>query len=353
MTPLTRLLLRRIKTDGPISLADYMNECLLHPKYGYYTTRDPFGTSGDFITAPEISQMFGELIGLSLAQSWIDQGKPSPFALTEIGPGRGALMADILRATAKVPDFHASLHLHLVEASPALQSAQREKLSSFNPKWHRNIATLPDMPLFLVANEFFDALPIRQFIRHKEQWSEKHIGVADGALAFGQTKPAPNPGLNHRLKDTNEGDIVEICPSAISIANTIAARIAAKGGAAIIIDYGDWQSNGDTFQAVSKHAFSDPLENPGEDDLTAHVDFSALTQNIACEHTQMTFQGDFLQRLGIAQRSEILAKTLTGDSRTNHLEAYHRLTHTDKMGTLFKVIGLYPKGSPPPAGLAP
>ncbi|MFZ1480323.1 MAG: SAM-dependent methyltransferase, partial [Paracoccaceae bacterium] len=163
MTPLTRLLARRIRAGGPITLADYMTECLLHPEHGYYTTRPPFGAAGDFITAPEISQMFGELLGLALAQYWLDLGAPAPFTLAELGPGRGTLMADVLRATRAVPGFHAAAGLVLVEASPRLRRVQGDALAGFHPKWAGSAADLPQAPLFLLANEFFDALPIRQF----------------------------------------------------------------------------------------------------------------------------------------------------------------------------------------------
>ncbi|MCB2104438.1 MAG: SAM-dependent methyltransferase, partial [Rhodobacteraceae bacterium] len=174
MTPLARILTARIAADGPMSLADYMAECLLHPRHGYYATRDPLGVAGDFTTAPEISQMFGELLGLCLAQAWIDQARPARFVLAEIGPGRGTLMADILRAIRAVPAMADAADVHLIEASPALRARQRQTLGD-GVTWHDHIATLPDAPLFLVANEFFDALPIRQFTRHGAGWRERQI----------------------------------------------------------------------------------------------------------------------------------------------------------------------------------
>jgi len=351
MTPLYRHLLRQISVDGPLTIADYMQTCLLHPDHGYYTTRDPFGTAGDFITAPEISQMFGELIGLSLAQCWLGQGAPSPFTLAEIGPGRGTLMADLLRATAKVPNFHASLHLHLVEASPALRTIQRSTLSSVEITWHDTVTTLPEQPLFLVANEFFDALPIRQFLRDGDGWRERRIGARNDTLEFGLTDISPQPALAHRLTDTKTGDMVETCATAPAIVAAIDRRISAFGGTALIIDYGDWSSTDDTFQAMSSHAFSNPLAHPGDDDLTAHVDFAALVHGIACAHTELTPQGDFLHHLGIGTRAQTLAANLGGDALVTHMAAYHRLTDADKMGTLFKVIGLHPEGTAPPAGL--
>ena len=213
MNELRRHLIRRIAASGPISLADYMSECLLHPEYGYYATRDPLGAAGDFITAPEISQMFGELIGLSLAQSWMDQGAPSPFALAELGPGRGTLMADILRATRKVPGFHDAIQLHLIEVSGPLKALQEKSIGREGITWHDNADTLPELPLFLVANEFFDALPIRQYQRDGQGWRERQVGVDGNMLVFGLSGPSAPQQLTHRLEDTKSGDIVETCPA--------------------------------------------------------------------------------------------------------------------------------------------
>ncbi|HAV07930.1 MAG TPA: methyltransferase, partial [Rhodobacteraceae bacterium] len=194
-------LLARIAASGPMTLADYMAECLLHPRYGYYSTRDPLGAAGDFTTAPEISQMFGEMLGLALAQSWLDQGAPSPFTLAELGPGRGTLMADVLRATARVPGFHAALNVVLVEASPTLRAAQAQRVP--HAKWADTIAELPDAPLFLLANEFFDALPIRQFHRAAgDTWREVVVGIEASDLRPGLAPPAPPAPLAHRLAHT-------------------------------------------------------------------------------------------------------------------------------------------------------
>lgn len=354
MTPLARLTIAQIDADGPLTLADYMALCLLHPKYGYYATRDPFGSAGDFITAPEISQMFGELLGLSLAQSWLDQGAPAPFLLAELGPGRGSLMADILRATRGVPGFHAALRLHLIEASPVLRQIQAETLAGYTPQWHALIETLPDLPLFLVANEFFDALPIRQAQRSGASWRERMVTHQAERLLPGLSAPVPLPMLMHRLDDTREGDVVEFCPAGTRIATHIGAQIASQGGAALIVDYGDWRALGDTFQALRAHAPSDPYDAPGSADLTAHVDFEALALAAApARYSRVTAQGVFLERLGIAQRAERLAATLQGDALTAHIAAHRRLTHPAEMGTLFKVMGLYPEGDAPPPGLLP
>ena len=356
MTALTDHLLRRIAANGPLTVAEYMADGLLHPTHGYYTTRTPLGRAGDFITAPEISQMFGELVGLCLAQAWMDRGCPAPFALAELGPGRGTLMADALRATRGVDGFHAALQLHLVEASSLMRNLQVEALTGYAPHFHQSTATLPDLPLFLIANEFFDALPIRQFRRTIEGagdgWREVVVGITEEALAFGLSDPMAVPALTHRLNDTEEGDFVEYCPAAQPILQDIAARIAAQDGVALIIDYGDWRSLGDTLQALRAHEPEHPLANPGAADLTAHVDFEALALwSAPARHTRLTPQGTFLERLGIGPRAEQLARGLTGDALQSHLAAYQRLTDPTQMGDLFKVMGLFKDGSPPPAGL--
>jgi SAM-dependent MidA family methyltransferase len=353
-------LMARIAASGPISVADFMTEALLHPTKGYYTTRTPFGAQGDFITAPEISQMFGELIGLSLAQSWLDQGAPEHFTLAEAGPGRGTLMADILRATRSVPGFHAAAQITLIEAAPALQAEQAQTLAltntdfkpTFTPTWVPTAQHLPDAPLWLVANEFFDALPIRQFLRDGDGWRERCIGIAGGSLSFGLGPAAPRADLGHRLADTKDGDVVEISPAAQNSLNAIGTRIAAHGGAALVIDYGDWRSLGDTLQAVQSHTSVNPLEAPGSADLTAHVDFEALTTAAApAAHSRVTPQGVFLERLGITARAQQLAQSLTGAALQTHIAAHRRLTHPEEMGNLFKVLGLFPASAAPPPGL--
>ncbi|SEN03629.1 SAM-dependent methyltransferase, MidA family [Loktanella fryxellensis] len=340
----------RIVADGPLTLADYMAACLLDPVHGYYATRDPFGAAGDFITAPEISQMFGEVIGLCLAQVWLYQGAPDPVVLAEVGPGRGTLMADILRATRGVPGFHAAIRVHLVEASPVLRGVQATRVPQ--AVWLDEVVQLPQMPLLLIANEFFDALPIRAFQRSGDGWRERVVGLKGDALTLGLTDAAPHAMLTHRLADTAEGDIVEVCPALPAIAGTIGARIAAHGGAALVIDYGDWTSLGDTFQAVRGHGVVDPLADPGAADLTAHVDFATLAAAIApARHTRLVPQGVFLERLGITARAQALAAGLTGDALAAHVAAHRRLTHPTQMGDHFKVIGVYPDGAPPPPGL--
>ncbi|WP_147108940.1 class I SAM-dependent methyltransferase [Tateyamaria sp. syn59] len=345
-------LIARISSQGPITIADYMAEALLHPEHGYYTTRDPLGRAGDFTTAPEISQMFGELVGLSLAQSWLDQGAPAPFTLAELGPGRGTLMADILRATARVPGFHAAARITLVEASPALRATQRETLKAYDIQYADSADALPDAPLWLVANEFFDALPVRQFQRDGTGWRERNVGMRDGALCLGLSPVGPQTSLEQRLDDTENGQMVETCPAARPVLSAIAERLAAHGGAALIIDYGDWRSLGDTLQAVQDHNPVDPLADPGQADLTAHVDFEALCMAAdPAAHSRVTPQGVFLERLGITARAQALAAKLDGPALDAHIAAHRRLTHPDEMGNLFKVLGLFPNHAAPPPGL--
>lgn len=351
MTALAALLKARIAATGPITLADYMADCLLHPAHGYYATRDPFGNKGDFTTAPEISQMFGELVGLCLAQAWLDQGAPTPFTLAEPGPGRGTLMADILRATRAVPGFHAAARITLIEASPTLRQIQRAALWEHQVRWLDRIEDLPEAPIFLIANEFFDALPIRQFTRQGQGWAETVVGLTNDTLTLGRTPPAPLAALAHRLPDTRDGDIVELCPAAQPIMARLGQLIATHGGAAILIDYGDWRSRGDTFQALKDHRFTDPLAAPGEADLTAHVDFEALAQAASpARASRLIPQGQLLKRLGIDARAARLAQSLAGTARESHLAAHHRLTDPQEMGSLFKALAIHPAHLPPPPG---
>lgn len=356
--PLLPIIAARIRAQGPMSLADYMTLCLLHPQHGYYTTRAPFGARGDFITAPEISQMFGELLGLAIAQAWMDQGAPAPFVLAELGPGRGSLMRDALRATRRVPGFHAAARLHLVEASPALRAVQRDALSGHDVTWSDTPGDLPEAPLFLIANEFFDALPIRQFHRRGVRWHERMVALdAAGRLQFGLGPDLPDKALPARLvRQTPRPEIVETCPAASPIATQIGRRIARNGGAAIIIDYGEEISTGDTFQAMRAHSHVDPLAEPGRADLTAHVDFGALAQAATAAgavRTKLVPQGVFLERLGITHRAQALARQMTGAALESHVAAHRRLTHPAEMGSLFKCLGLRADGAPPLSGLEP
>lgn len=356
MTPLAAALARQVRAAGPMSVADFMAACLTDPDHGYYMADDPLGVSGDFTTAPEISQMFGELLGLSLAEAWRAAGAPERIVLAELGPGRGTLMADLMRATRAVRGFHAAAEIVLVDVSPQLRAAQANALKAYSPSWVDTIEALPEGATYLIANEFFDALPIRQFRRSEAGWEEIVIGLSGGTLMRGHTAPVRMADLEHRWSDTRPGDIVETNASARAAANTIARRVAAHGGAALIIDYGDWRALGDTLQAMRHHAPADPLAEPGLADLTAHVDFEVLAQAAiaaGATHSRLTPQGVFLERLGITARAQALAKGLTGPALEAHIAAHRRLTHPSEMGTLFKVMSIHAADSPPPPGLEP
>ncbi|RDD73349.1 class I SAM-dependent methyltransferase [Paracoccus versutus] len=346
MTPLGRLIAAQIRLSGPMALDEYMRLCLLHPQHGYYATRDPFGAGGDFTTAPEISQIFGEMIGLALAQAWLDQGRPAPFTLAEIGPGRGTLMADILRAIRIVPGMAEAARVALVEASPHLRRVQRDRLGDIAHL--DDVSQLPQAPLFLVANEFFDALPIRQFQRGVQGWAERVVALdAQGGLEMGLV-----PAADAALPAAPQGVIRETCPEALPIVAQVAGRIAAHGGCAILVDYGGWDGQGDTFQALRRHRPEDPLANPGEADLTAHVDFAPLAaaaRGAGARVSCMAAQGDWLKRLGIEARAQRLARL--GDAGA--MAALHRLTAPDEMGHLFKVLALWARHAPVPAGFEP
>ena len=276
---LERELVAMIAAEGPLTVERYMALCLGHARHGYYMRQDPFGRGGDFTTAPEVSQMFGELIGVWCAVAWQAMGAP-PFRLVEPGPGRGTLMADLLRAARVVPGFLEAARVHLVETSPVLRRSQENALSGAGTAihWHASIDEVPDGPTLLVANEFFDALPIRQFVRTGTGWHERLVGTDTGKLAFGLAPdPLPPALLPHWARAAAPGDIVEISPARNDAARSIGARLEAWGGAALIIDYGHERSApGDTLQAVRAHAFQDVLDSPGESDLTSHVDFEAL-----------------------------------------------------------------------------
>jgi SAM-dependent MidA family methyltransferase len=358
-TPLGRRIAARIAAEGPIALDAYMAACLFDPEGGYYTTAPVFGGAGDFITAPEISQMFGELIGLALGQVWRDQGAPGRITLAELGPGRGVLMADLWRAAGKVAGFQAAADLWLIEASPRLAAIQAERLAHAAPRFATDAAALPEGPLYLVANEFFDALPVRQFLRTPEGWAETVVGLGpDGALQPGRVPVAAGlpRAIARRTATTPPGTVLEHCPAAPAIMAEIAGRIARHGGVAIVIDYGGWDGQGDTLQAIARHRPTDPFAAPGTADLTAHVDFAPLAAAASAagaEASGPVAQGAFLGRLGIGLRAEVLARGLAGASLAAHRAATARLTDPSEMGTLFKVLAIHPRGTPPPPGLTP
>ncbi len=347
-TPLEAEIRRMIAVDGPISVATFMSLCLSHPAHGYYMTRDPFGRAGDFITAPEISQMFGELIGLWAAAVWQMMGAPAQIALVELGPGRGTLMADALRAARIAPAFAAALAVHLVETSPALQRRQQETLAGAQAPiaWHQDMASVPDGPLIVIANEFFDALPVHQAVKAPGGWHERMVGVgSDGRLAFA-LHPDPIPGfaalVPAAVAGAPAGAVYEWRSG--DVAADVARRVAQHGGAALVVDYGHLESAaGETLQAVGRHGFADPLATPGEVDLTAHVDFAALARTAEAAGARVhgpLAQGAFLRRLGIEARAAALRANATASQAGEIDAALARLTSTgrDAMGELFKAI---------------
>lgn len=310
-----------------MTVADYMAACNAH----YYATRDPLGKGGDFTTAPEISQIFGELTGAWLAGQWRAQGSPAAFTLLELGPGRGTLMQDALRATRGVPGFHGAMQLRLLEISPVLRALQREALAEYAVEWIETVEALPPLPLFAIANEFFDALPVRQFVGE----AERKIDWRDGGFFF--TAPAQ--------------DITETGEAGESIMRLLANHINRFGGAALVVDYGyDGSARGDTLQAVRAHAYTDPLADPGEADLTAHVDFSALTRAAGGGAHGPVAQGVFLKRLGAELRAATLCKSAAPAQCEAILSGLERLVSPAQMGELFKVLAVLPHGFPPPAG---
>ncbi|MEH3117502.1 MAG: SAM-dependent methyltransferase [Methylorubrum populi] len=349
-TPLFAILAREIRESGPIGLDRYMALCLGHPRHGYYATRDPFGAAGDFVTAPEISQMFGELIGAWAAAVLATMPGERP-CLVELGPGRGTLMADALRALRAAG---AAFDLHLVETSPVLRRLQAERLAGAAPTFHDSVASLPDAPLLVIANEFFDALPARQFVRTGRGWRERRVGLAPGgdALAFG-LDPEPDPRLS---AEAPEGAVLTLPSQGLAVMRDLCRRLVARGGALLAIDYGHDRSRfGDTFQALADHRFADPLARPGAADLTLHVDFGALARAALVEgaavHGPVT-QRDFLFGLGLAARAERLSARATPAQAEAIGAAFARLTDPDPhgMGALFKVLGVsHPALGPLPA----
>jgi NADH dehydrogenase [ubiquinone] 1 alpha subcomplex assembly factor 7 len=349
----------RLTLSGPMTVADYMSEALANPRHGYYRQRDPLGTQGDFITAPEISQIFGELIGAWLAERWQALGSPEKVQLVELGPGRGTLMADALRATRSIAGFHAAIGLHLVEINDTLKQAQRDAIGKYTTAhWHDSFASVPvDAPLLLVANEFFDALPIRQLQRTAQDWRERLVTLQGDALRFALAPgPSPLAALLSPTLHASAGGIAEISLPARALARDIGERLARKRGAALIVDYGYVRPQlGDSLQAVAAHKVADPLAAPGEADLSAHVDFTALAQSAqaagAMSYGPVT-QAEFLQALGIEPRLAALKQRAEATQAAVLEGGVQRLIAPSQMGTLFKVLALSDKQSPAPAGFA-
>jgi NADH dehydrogenase [ubiquinone] 1 alpha subcomplex assembly factor 7 len=333
-----------------------MTLALLHPDLGYYARRDPLGSAGDFVTAPEISQMFGEIVGLWLAEAWVGLGRPAPARLVELGPGRGTLMADLLRATVPVESFHRSLDIHLVETSARLRALQAERLAGTDAEWHDDLGEVPPGPLLLVANEFFDALPVHQLVRTADDWVERRVGLAEGGLAF-----VPDDRRSPLAEQIPERDaaacgaIAEVSPARAALARQIGARIAGSGGVALLIDYGAWAAGptGDTLQAVQGHAACAPLECPGQADLSAQVDFRALAEAAAAGGAAVhgpVAQGTFLRALGIEARALRLLGRASAEQRRELRAGLFRLTDPSAMGEAFKVLVLASPDGPPPPG---
>lgn len=353
---------RRIAAEGPLTVAEFMADALGHPRHGYYTRRDPLGAAGDFVTAPEISQMFGELIGLWCAVVWQDMGSPDPVVVVELGPGRGTLMADMLRAAAAAPGFLDAARLHLVETSPVLRERQADALAApvlaSAPVWHDSLDAVPAGPTLLIANEFFDALPIRQFQRTDEGWRERRVDTGGaGGFRFVLAPPGPlDPLAMKRLAAAPEGGVIEVCPAGLALAGVIGGRVAGHGGAALVVDYGAVESAaGETLQAVKDHAYHPVLAAPGEADLTAHVDFAGLA-TAAIEAGAAAFgpvpQGTFLESLGIGARAAALRIGATAGQTSDIRSAHRRLVDDSEMGTLFKALAVAHPAMVPPPGFA-
>ena len=337
--------LRRTIASGPIPVAEWMARCNAH----YYATRDPLGSGGDFTTAPEISQIFGELIGAGLTDMWRRAGSPERVRLVELGPGRGTLMADMLRGMAAAKWYP---KVHFVETSPVLRAAQATRVPG--AAWHDDLAQVPDdAPLLLVANEFFDALPVRQFVRADTGWRERMVAVSDDGFAVGLGEADATPLVPVALWNAPAGSIVEVSPVSTALASDIGDRLGAHNGAALIVDYGHaGPVTGDTLQAVRNHAFADAFTSPGDADLTVHVDFTALAEAAGVTAWGPIGQGDFLRALGIDTRAAALKTRATAAQASAIDTAVVRLTGDEAMGKSFKIMALTSIDWPAPAGFA-
>ncbi|MEO1250981.1 MAG: SAM-dependent methyltransferase [Pseudomonadota bacterium] len=357
-TPLGERLQQLIRLKGPITVADFMTDALSHPHDGYYMSQTAIGADGDFTTAPEISQIFGELIGAWLIEAWQGMGEPAEFNLIELGPGRGVLMEDILRTARLRPRFLEGAQVWLLETSGRMRVEQQKRLraSGVKPLWADEFADMPPAPSLIVANEFFDCLPVRQFVRTKIGWRERMVGLDDkGALAFvnGDVPPPPDYGLPP-AETCAIGDIFEINFAARDFMEEIAQLLRAEGGAALIIDYGHIASGlGDTLQAVRAHQYAPPLAAPGKADLTAHVDFAALSA-IAIDAGVSVYgpiaQGQFLNGMGLPLRTEMLCKDKPQNEQARIRAGATRIAAPDQMGEIFKVMAVTGPDEPAVAG---
>lgn len=351
-TPLADRLKRRILQTGPISVADYMATCLFDPEDGYYTTKEPFGRSGDFVTAPEISQMFGELVAVWIANCWDVSGRPEQITFAEIGPGRGTLMRDMLRTLKMaMPEFLAVADVKMIETSARLVEAQRLTLGTESgcAEWITTIDELPINPVFLVGNELFDALPFRQFVKSNNLWLERMVGIGgDDRFEFVLGAASLDPSsLPEEAFDMDDGGVFEVSPAREATVQTIAERISLSGGAALFFDYGHLSPGfGDTFQAVREHAYEHVLASPGLADLTSHVDFAALarTAEQAGADAKLVTQGEFLLQTGLLERAGQLGADVDEQTRRQIGLDVDRLAGPDQMGNLFKTMAIFPKG---------
>ena len=329
--PLEDIIKDKIRNEGPMSVGDFVTLALGHPEHGYYMKQDPFGRKGDFVTAPEVSQLFGEMIGAWVADVWLQMGSPEKLILLECGPGRGTLMADMLRATKGVDGFHAAASVHLLEMSPALKKMQAGALLGHDPVWHESLESVPkDAPMIVIGNEFLDALPFQQFANGEE----RKVVLNDDGLTF-----------------TSDGEIVEKSQERQKFVQNVCVRLKAQQGAALFIDYGHVKSGaGDTFQAVKGHEYVDVLSNIGDADLTSHVDFEALQDNVDAVVYGPVTQGEFLRTLGIGTRAAMLKGKASPEQIETLEKGLHRLVSSDQMGELFKVVGFTHDTTITPAG---
>lgn len=356
-SPLSEIIINEITAEGPISIERYMELALLHPQYGYYQKSDPFGSTGDFITAPEISQMFGELIGLWCVDCWIKMGAPSNFILCELGPGRGTLLLDALRSAKLSPEFLEAADLYLIEQSAHLKTVQKTTLKDYSAQWIESVDDLPvDRPLIVFGNEFLDALPIRQFITDRSEWHERKITSHSNQLSYCETV-IETENLKSRLPDdlrVKEGAVFEYSAAAHAVITTLATRFTKINGYALFIDYGPGDdSSGDSFQAVRDHKYADPLADPGQNDLTAHVSFdqlAKLAEQQNCDISPIASQGRFLERLGIESRALTLSRSADEARAQKIASDLKRLISSSEMGTLFKAFSFHTKNLERPAG---
>jgi NADH dehydrogenase [ubiquinone] 1 alpha subcomplex assembly factor 7 len=355
---ISRKIARRIDAEGSLSVAAFMAMALHDPDDGYYAQRNPIGVQGDFITAPEISQIFGELIGLWCVLMWHQLGQPGSVILAELGPGRGLLISDLLRAAMVIPAFRRAVRLHLVEASAVLRAEQEKRLGRLHPVWVSRFEDLPEGPMLLVANEFLDALPIRQFVRGGVHWSERMVALDDRkrfVFVDGPESQVAALLVPAQLRDhAGPGTVAETCPAALALAAALGARLARQSGAALFIDYGYFPSApGPTLRALHRHRAVSALAAPGTADLSAHVDFAAFAEAAqaggAATHGPVP-QGVLLAALGATQRAAVLRTRATASQRRALDDGLKRLLDPSEMGALFKAIALVSPGLPPPPG---